>query len=168
MQQDRDATDRGTAPPPARRLREGDPDIDAVLALIRAAFASMEGRVDPPSSMHRLDRLVVSRHAGTGEVWVLGDPVVACVFLTPEPGRLYLGKLAVAAEYRRRGYAQLLVDLACDRARALGLGCVELHSRIELVENHAAFVAMGFRKVGETAHPGYDRPTSITFRKSVS
>jgi hypothetical protein len=38
---------------------------------------------------------------------------------------------------------------------------------VELVENHAAFQALGFAETGRTAHSGFDRPTSITYRKSV-
>ena len=37
-----------------RRLRPQDPDLPAILALIRRAFAPMEGRIDPPSSMLRM------------------------------------------------------------------------------------------------------------------
>jgi hypothetical protein len=44
---------------------------------------------------------------------------------------------------------------------------LELQTRVELEENHAAFRAMGFAEAGRTAHPGYDRPTSITFRKDL-
>jgi len=39
---------------------------------------------------------------------------------------------------------------------------------VELVENHAAFAKMGFVRTGESAHPGYDRPTSITLRRAVN
>jgi hypothetical protein len=53
------------------------------------------------------------------------------------------------------------------RARALGFPTLELQSRVELVENHAAFTAMGFTQTEATAHAGYGRPTSLTFRKPV-
>jgi hypothetical protein len=52
-------------------------------------------------------------------------------------------------------------------AKILGLAALELESRIELTENHQAFAALGFTKTGETAHPGYNRATSITMRKPV-
>ena len=45
---------------------------------------------------------------------------------------------------------------------------LELQTRIELTENHATFGALGFKKIAETAHPGYSRPTSITMRKLVA
>ena len=150
-------------PAPYQMQPEDDPA--PVLALIRAGFAYMEGRVDPPSSMARLTGAEVTRQAVAGEVWRIGAE--ACVFLTPRPGALYIGKLATAAGARRRGHARALIALAEARARALGLPMLELQSRIELVENHAAFRAMGFAVVGATRHPGYDRDTSLTFRRPV-
>ncbi len=138
-----------------------------MLALIRESFAFMDGRIDPPSSMHRLTEEAIAAQAEAGEVWLIGTPPVACMFLTPRADALYLGKLAVAATHRRRGFARLLVEHAVARARALGLPALELETRIELAENHAAFAAMGFVRTGETAHPGYDRPTSVTMRRAV-
>lgn len=126
----------------------------------------MEGRIDPPSSLRNLTPEALTRQAATGEIWVIGAPV-ACVFLTPKPGALYLGKLAVAASHRGRGLARQLIELAEERARVLSLPALELETRVELVENQAAFRAMGFEEVGRTAHPGYDRPTSITYRRAV-
>jgi GNAT superfamily N-acetyltransferase len=148
----------------------GDYDWAAILRLIRASFAYMDGRIDPPSSMHRLTEADIAAQAEAGEVWVIeaeGAPV-ACIFLAPKPGRLYLGKLAVAEAWRGRGLARRLVELAEARARALGLPVLELQSRIELAENHATFQALGFVQTGAKAHEGYDRPTSLTFRRAVA
>ena len=66
-----------------------------------------------------------------------------------------------------QGLARRLIEHAALRARSLGLPALELQSRVELTENHAAFQAMGFHEVGRTAHDGYAAPTSITFRRSV-
>ena len=151
-----------------RRLAPGDPALSEVLALIRSAFAYMDGRVDPPSSMHRLDAASLDRQARDAEVWVAGDPVRACVVLTPQADSLYIGKLAVADTARRQGLARTMLALAEARARDIGLGWLELQTRIELTQNHAAFTALGFRQIAATAHPGFDRPTSLTFRRGVS
>lgn len=142
-------------------------DWPAILALIRRAFAGMEGRIDPPSSLHRLTPEGIARQAREAEVWLVGRPLAGCVFLTPRPDALYLGKLAVDPAMQRRGIARALVALAETRARALGLPALELQARIELVENHATFRALGFRQVAATAHPGFGRPTSLTFRKDL-
>lgn len=154
-------------PATPRRLRPDDPAIGAVHALLTAAFAYMEGRIDPPSSLARMGPAELAHEAGRAELWVLGDPPRAGVILTPRPDTLYLGKLAVAAGARGQGLARVLANHACARARALGLPHVTLQTRVELTENHAAFARLGFAEVGRTAHPGYDRPTSITFRRAV-
>jgi GNAT superfamily N-acetyltransferase len=144
-----------------------DPNLwPVILALLRDAFAYMEGRIDPPSSLRDLTPDALCRQTLTGEIWILGAPV-ACVFLTPKPGALYLGKLAVAASHRGQGLARRLIDQAERRARELGLPMLELQTRVELVENQSAFQAMGFVEAGRTAHAGFDRPTSITYRRAV-
>ncbi|MCA0870099.1 GNAT family N-acetyltransferase [Seohaeicola saemankumensis] len=152
---------------PARRHRPDAPALADLLTLIQAEFAYMDGRIDPPSSMHRLTRDDLARSCETGEVWSLGDPPAACMVLTPRHDCLYLGKLAVDRTHRRLGLAARLVGIAADRARARGLLRLQLQSRVELTEVHQAFARIGFVKTGETAHPGYDRPTSITMEMPV-
>lgn len=159
----------GADPLTPRRLGPDDPALPEVLTLILTTFAYMEGRIDPPSSMLRLTKDKIAEQAATSEVWAIEDDgrVVACVFLTPRPEALYLGKLAVAVSLRGRGLARRLVDVAEARARARCLPAVELQSRVELTDNHSAFAALGFRMAAETAHPGYDRATSLTFIKPI-
>lgn len=142
-------------------------DWQAILTLLQAEFAFMEGRINPPSSMHALTPATIATQARTGEVWAIGTAPIACVFLTAKPAALYVGKLAVAASHRQQGHARRLIDLAEARARVLNLPTLELQTRVELVENQAAFRALGFVEVGRTAHPGFHRPTSITFRRAV-
>ena len=142
-------------------------DWATILHLIQTEFASMQGRIDPPSSMQRLTEADIAAKAESGEVWVVGSPPVACMFLTLQQDSLYLGKLAVSATQRGNGLARALIDVAETRAKALGLAAVELETRVELLENHAAFRALGFVEVGRSAHPGYAQPTSIRFRKAV-
>ncbi|MEL7213707.1 MAG: GNAT family N-acetyltransferase [Pseudomonadota bacterium] len=150
------------------RCGPDDPRLPAILALIRIGFAGMEGRIDPPSSMHNLTVEHIAEQARSGEVWVCGSEPVACVFLTEKPACLYLSKLTVALAYRGTGFARRLVDLAETRAQALGLCKIELQSRVELTENHAAFAKLGFVVTAETRHPGYCRTTSLTMQKDVS
>lgn len=142
-------------------------DWSALLRLIQTEFAYMEGRINPPSSMHRLSVADIARQSEEGEVWVIGAPPVACMFLTRKPDALYVGKLAIVRTHRRKGLARALIATAEARARAMGLPALELETRVELTENHAAFAAMGFAETGRTAHEGFVRPTSITLRKPV-
>ena len=143
-------------------------DWAAILRLIQTEFAYMDGRIDPPSSMTGLTGEGIARQTTSGEVWVIGTPPVAVMFLTPKQDALYIGKLAVAASHRGQGLARALTDLAATRAQALGLPALELQTRIELTRSHAVFMALGFVEVARTAHPGFDRPTALTFRKAVT
>ena len=140
-------------------FRATDPfDWTGLLDLIRRAFAGMEGRIDPPSSLHRLTPQGL---AASPEVWVLGATPLACMVLTPKPGHLHLGKLAVEPALLGRGFGRLMVARAEDRARELGLDRLELETRVELVENHRFYLALGFHEAGRSAHPGFDHPTSV-------
>lgn len=149
-------------------------DWPALLALLQRAFAAMDGRIDPPSSLTRMDaaalqakardeHLVVAHHVSPDRTQLIG-----CVFATVRPDCVYLGKLAVDDAWRGRGIARGLIDAVARFAQAHARHALELQTRIELVENHRAFAALGFVKVGETAHPGYDRTTSITMRKRLA
>ncbi len=138
-------------------------DWDALLSLIRCAFAGMEGRIDPPSSMHDLTTAAIAEQAVAGEVWAIGTPAIACLFLSPRRASLYLHKLAVAPPHQRQGHARRLIDAAAARARTLGLQALTLSTRVELVENHATFRAMGFTETARAAHPGFTRPTTLHF-----
>ena len=157
-----------------------DEDMGPVHALLTMAFAYMEGRIDPPSSLGRMGVEALRQAAADAELWVIEGEAgpLACMILTPQADTLYLGKLAVAHAARGRGLARALIALSLDRARALialsldraralGLATVSLQTRVELLENHATFAALGFEMTGTTAHPGYDRPTSVSFRRAV-
>ncbi len=145
-----------------RLIVPDDPALPAVLNLIRAEFAYMDEVIDPPSSVHRL---TLADLAAADEVWVMGEPPVACAVFTVQTDKLYLGKIAVLSMARRLGHARALIDHAGRRARSLGLNWLELQTRVELVANQRAFESLGFVEVTRTAHPGYSRPTSITYRK---
>lgn len=153
----------------APRRMSADEDMGPVLALLTVAFSYMEGRIDPPSSLGRMDAADLARAAAEAELWVVeGDAgPLACMILTPQDETLYLGKLAVSHAARGRGLARRLIALSLARARALGLPSVSLQTRVELVENHATFTALGFEMTGTTAHPGFDRPTTVNFRQLV-
>jgi len=150
------------------QVRPEDHTLHAeILSLLQRCFSYMDGRIDPPSSVHRLTGAGIAKTCAEGEVWSIGRPAAACVFLTPKPHALYLGKLAVDDTHRGEGLASALVAVAAERSRALGLPTLELESRIELTEVHAAFTRLGFHKTAEHAHAGYDRPTEIVMQMAL-
>lgn len=144
-----------------------DGDLDAVLDLMRTSFAYLDTRIDPPSSIHKLTLETLTEAATRSEIWVIGETPQACIILTRRPASLYLSKLAVAKAARGQGLARRLVQHALERAREMGMPSVTLQTRVELTENQAAFARLGFEEMCRTAHPGYDRPTSITFERKV-
>lgn len=143
--------------------------FDALHALLRDAFAAMEGRIDPPSSMGRLTVDDLRAKAMAEDLFLIRSAAlpVGCLFGAARQDSYYVGKLAVAEPLRGKGLARALIEAAARQAGALGLPALELESRVELTGNHAAFAAMGFARTGATRHPGYDRPTSLTFRRPL-
>ncbi|QRM53748.1 GNAT family N-acetyltransferase [Sinorhizobium sp. BG8] len=142
---------------------------DDLLEMILASFAYMEGRIDPPSSALRLTPANLAEKAAREIAYVAleGHQILACVFLRPEADCLYIGKLAVAPDVQGRGIGRQLVAVAEEVARATRLPALRLETRIELVENHAAFAALGFVRTAENAHPGFSRATSVEMRKAI-
>ncbi len=153
-------------------VRRAPPDFadwERVRTLILDAFAYMESRIDPPSSALRLTAQSMKADAEKGALLLAerGGDLVGCVFAQTKGDALYIGKLAVRPGLQGAGIGRKLVEAARAEARRLGLGMLELQTRIELTGNHATFARMGFVKTGETAHEGFDRPTSITMRAKV-
>ncbi len=144
-------------------------DWEDLHTLLHVAFASMDGRIDPPSSLHGMDAAALRDKAGEEALFLAHDNanLIGCLFAAVGNDRLYIGKIAIDPFHQAKGIARRLMMQAEDLARAKGLTHLELQTRIELTENHQAFAALGFEKTSETAHPGYGRMTSITMRKSV-
>ncbi len=143
---------------------------DDLLALIRRAFAYMDGVIDPPSSAHLLtaDGLAEKARRETGFLAVENGQIVGCVFALARARDFYVGKLAVEPGLQGQGIGTRLMRAVEDLARECGKDAIELQTRIELTANHAAFARLGFRETERTAHEGYDKPTSITMRKVLS
>lgn len=158
---------------PDLRIAPAGPGFDdwpGLLALVQAAFAGMEGRIDPPSSLSRMDAAAM-RAKAQAETLLLAQEdgaLVGCLFAAERPGALYIGKLAVRPDRQGAGLGAALMRAAEALARARGLPALELQTRVELTGNHAAFARMGFVQTGATAHAGYGRPTSLSFRKTLA
>ena len=148
----------------------GFSDWPQLLALLRESFAYMDSRIDPPSSLTRMgiDELKAKAAEETLIVATEGQNLVGCAFAAVQEECVYVGKIAVAQSARGKGVARAMLAAAEVLAHGHGRRFLELQTRIELVENHATFAALGFEKVAETAHAGYYRPTSITMRKRVA
>ena len=87
-------------------LEKNPEDINWVelLALIHRAFAFMEGRIDPPSSLHRLDADDLQRNAQIENLIVakMDGVVVGCLFAREEGALLHVGRLPSNHHFRER------------------------------------------------------------------
>jgi ribosomal protein S18 acetylase RimI-like enzyme len=129
----------------------------------------MRGSIDPPSSAERLTIEALAEKIRHEHLILAEDSgaLVACAFAGPRGDHLYLSKIAVAQAQQGRGIGRALLNAAIGIAAANAIPELRLETRIELTANHRIFEAWGFRRVAETAHPGYDRPTSLTFSRML-
>jgi GNAT superfamily N-acetyltransferase len=144
-------------------------DWAALETLLRAAYAPMEGRIDPPSFLVTMTRRDIAEKARAEDLFLARDGTrpVACGFGTAQGRHYEIGKVAVAATHRKGGLARAMMDAAATRARHLNLEGLQLYARVELVENHAVYKALGFVEHGPFTHPGFDRPTALIFRRAL-
>lgn len=145
-------------------------DWVGLLALLQRAFAYQAPRIDPPSSVDKLDARGLASKAKEEQLFLAfeGRQVIGCIFARIEADCVYVGKHAVLPGRQKQGLGRKLMQAAEAFAIRVGRNALELETRIELVENHEAFKAMGFTKVAEHAHAGYDRPTFISMRKALA
>ncbi|MBB6469673.1 GNAT superfamily N-acetyltransferase [Aminobacter lissarensis] len=142
---------------------------DKLLGLIMRAFAYMGGIIDPPSSAHRLTPANLREKAKDEVCFIatVNGRLTGCIFMAERADIFYVGKLAVDDSVRGMGIGRALMQAAERHAIEQGKPILELQTRIELAANHATFARLGFFEFERTAHDGFDRPTSITFRKSL-
>ncbi len=92
------------------------------------------------------------------------DGVVAgCLFYAPKAGYLYVGRLAVVPEYRRRGIGDLLLQVAQRRAGVLGLPRV----RLALAKIRAYYEARGYVPIAYHSQAGYTEATYVEMEKAL-
>ena len=107
-------------------------DYASLLALLHKSFAFMEGRIDPPSSLHSLDvdKLRLKAQEETLLTAIDDDKLVGCLFVRHQSDSLYLGKLAVDDSVRGHGVARQLVDVANLIGKQWSCQSLEVETRI--------------------------------------
>ena len=144
-------------------------DFDALLSLLHRTFNFMDGRINPPSSLHRLDADGL-RQKSKDETLLLaksGELLVGCLFVRKQGDAVYLGKLAIDEDFRGKGLARQFIDVATMIAGQWSCKKLEVETRVELHENQAFFEHLGFEKIAENSHEGFDRPTSFLYQREV-
>jgi GNAT superfamily N-acetyltransferase len=124
-------------------------DWSSLLALLQTSFAYMDGRIDPPSSLNEMTEDSLRAKARREHLLVAKDhgQLVGCAYADVRSTCVYVGKVAVAPEVRSRGVARKLLAAAESIAQTTGRQVLELQTRVELIENHDTFSALGFAKI---------------------
>jgi GNAT superfamily N-acetyltransferase len=144
-------------------------DIPAALAVLHTAFEEYQGRLDPPSRVHRetVESLAGAMAAGRLILAELDATLVGCVLYHAELDHIYFGRLAVLPAYRRRGVAGVLIAYVEQRGRELNLPCVRLGVRVGLPELRDRYQRLGYRQVEARQHEGYAEPTYLIMEKPL-
>ena len=151
----------------ARRFVDGS-RIGELLALAHGAFRDLA--IDPPSSALKETARDFDARLKSETCFVVEAEgrLIGCVFCIPQGDSLYIGRLAVAPDWRRRGVASVLIEAAKDEARRIGAARITLKARILLASNLALFKRHGFAIAGEETHEGYGAPTSYAMEWPVA
>ena len=144
-----------------RIVRLADPGrVDELHALVHGVFGAL--RIDPPSSVLKETAADFAARLASETCFAVeaDGRLIASIFCAPDGDALYVGRLAVHAEWRRRGIAGALIEAAKDEARRIGARRITLGARIALAGNVVLFRRHGFEVVRATCHPGFTVPTS--------
>jgi GNAT superfamily N-acetyltransferase len=151
-------------------LREAaSSDIPTLLRLIQTAFAEYEGQLDPPSGAHSETEESLSNalHFGSAALASVESEIVGCVFYSPKDHHVYIGRLSVLPAFRRFGVGKSLMTYVERRAADLGFRRVQIGVRIALPQLHAYYKSLGYARVRDENHPGYEQPTYTVMEKEI-
>ena len=146
-------------------------DSAVLAATIAEAFEQYRGKLVPESGAFRetADGIAAELEKGAGAIIAERNGVVlGCVMTKLEAGDVYLCRLSVLPTARGEGLARRLITAVEDDARRRGLPGVRLGVRVVLTDNQRLFHSLGYREISREAHEGFDYPTSINMRKSLS
>jgi ribosomal protein S18 acetylase RimI-like enzyme len=134
--------------------------LEELLALAHGAFGELA--IDPPSSVLKETAADFAARLRSETCFVIerDGRLIGSVFCIPDGDALYIGRLAVAPDWRRRGIANALIAAAKAEARRIGAKRMTLKARIALASNVELFRRHGFVITAQETHAGFTAPTS--------
>jgi ribosomal protein S18 acetylase RimI-like enzyme len=143
-------------------------DVQSVLDLLRAAFASTEVPLDPPPGALRetADSLETQILSGGGAGAISGKRMIGSVLWIVVDG-LYISRLAVLPQWRRCGIGSALLAACEDEARRHGQRRLHLETRLVLAGNLRLFARFGYREFARLPPDGDPGKTLIKLEKRI-
>jgi predicted N-acetyltransferase YhbS len=134
--------------------------LEQLYRFVQDAFRDLP--IDPPSSSLKETLADFAARFRSDTIFVASDAghLIGSIFCSANEDALYIGRLAVRPDWRRRGVAGALIEAAKSEARQRGAARMTLGARIALPGNVALFRRHGFAIMRETCHPGFTTPTS--------
>src|SRR5262249_10832579 len=136
---------------------------------VRLAFSMQSRPTVPPPSALMESAATITEHLAIGGGAVVEDrgEMIGVVLWNEEDGGLYVGRLSVHPEHRRRGIARLLMTEAEGEARLLGWPRMPLGVRLSLDDNRRFFASCGFVETTVHSHEGFTEPTWVTMERRL-
>lgn len=136
------------------RLAE-EKDLSAVRGVIDAAYAKYLTRMDSLPAPMLCD---IQRRVEAGQVWVVGDPVIAVICLMISKGEcLLIENVAVHPNAQGDGIGRRLMNFAEAISAELGLSKIQLYTNEIMCENVDIYSHLGYVETDRRSDQGYRR-----------
>lgn len=144
-------------------------DLPRLADLIRTAYAEQRPLLDPPAGAFgdTAESLHLRLESGGGLLAQVNGDTVGCIFYRPEAGYIFLSRLAVLPEHRRRGIGRALLTRAEQVAFDSGIRQVRLGVRAEITRNQEYYQRLGYVVIASGSHDGYTKITYFILEKSL-
>jgi GNAT superfamily N-acetyltransferase len=158
--------------PAGYALREAVPaDAPEIARVLHLAFQEHEGKLDPPSGVHKeTPESLAERMGKGGAVVVTADDgaLVGAGFYEWRDDYAYIGRVGTLPAHRRAGLGTAILKAAEERARAKGYVRARLATRVHWAELRRYYESKGYRAVGYGTHPGKTLPTWVDLEKDLA
>ena len=142
-------------------------DAAAIAALVRLAFSTQSRPTIPPPGALKETAASIIEHLvlGGGALVEVGGVIAGTVLWNEEEDGLYVSRLSVHPEHRKRGIASALIKEAEQEARRRGLTIMRLGVRLALEDNRRFFASGGFTETTLHRHEGFSEPTWVMMER---
>ena len=133
-----------------------DEEAPLVHSIMQKAYDEYRGLLRPASSAHSETVQEVRQAMGRGGgvlAFLQGNAVGSARFVL-EDGYMYIGRLSVLPDYRRRGVGRAMMEWLEGQARSRGYREVRLGVRLALMNNWRLYSSLGYRVVTLQPKPG--------------